>query len=317
MNIVGIDISKGWFDCFCSGRAIHQRFANTATGWVECRQWMDSGSHMVMEASGPYYLGLASWLVAQNITVSVVNPLVIRRYGQMKLNRAKTDAKDAQLIAEYGQCQPLSEWTPPHQANQAMRQLISLSEGLHRQNRIVSGQHEAFSQTGASNRFVMEMLAEQLERIQQAIAKVNCQLEQVVRSHYGSCYDAIISIPGIGRKTAILLICITDGFTRFDNARQLASYAGICPRIFTSGSSIKGRGAICKLGSSQLRKMLYMCSWTAKRCNPGCRAMYERMKVAGKPERVIKIAIAHKLLRQAFAVGTSGQSFNKEKALAA
>ena len=53
---------------------------------------------------------------------------------------------------------------------------------------------------------------------------------------------------------------------------------------------------------TQIRKLLYMCSWTAKRYNKTCKEMYERLHAKGKPERVIKVAIANKLLKQIFAV---------------
>ena len=55
-----------------------------------------------MEASGPYYLQLANYLNTHKIEVSVVNPLVIKRFSQMNLQRAKTDKKDAETIANYG-----------------------------------------------------------------------------------------------------------------------------------------------------------------------------------------------------------------------
>ncbi|MGD8747796.1 MAG: transposase [Balneolaceae bacterium] len=113
------------------------------------------------------------------------------------------------------------------------------------------------------------------------------------------------------------MLTITDGFRRFDNPRKLASYVGLCPRIWESGSSVKGRGSISKIGCPQMRKLLYMCSWAAKTCNPGCRQMYNRLKKKGKPEKVIKVAIAHKLLRQAFVVGRKCEFFNEKKAMVA
>ena len=64
------------------------------------------------------------------------------------------------------------------------------------------------------------------------------------------------------------------------------------------------------MGTGKLRKLLYLCSWSAKRCNVYCKEMYERLKAKSKPEKVIKIAIANKLLRQAFAVGKYGTEFN-------
>lgn len=111
MTTIGIDISKGWFDCFCLPNNQHAKFSNDPDGWQQFYQWLDVDPYVVMEASGPYYLGLATHLYNQGITVSVVNPLVIRRYGQIKLSRTKTDAKDATVIAQYGIDQQVSSLT--------------------------------------------------------------------------------------------------------------------------------------------------------------------------------------------------------------
>ena len=65
------------------------------------------------------------------------------------------------------------------------------------------------------------------------------------------------------------------------------------------------------MGKAQIRKLLYMCSWTAKKYNKGCVEMYERLKKKGKPERVIKIELANKLLKQAFAIAKNKTMFNE------
>lgn len=317
MTIIGIDISKQWFDCYCPQHQQTKRFANSAEGWEQFLQWGGSGIHVIMEASGPYYLGLASWLYEQGAAVSVVNPLVIRRYGQMKLSRTKTDAKDAVMIAQYGADQQPACWTPPSKVRQAMGQLMSIREGLLRQQAILCGQREAFGDGRAADPLIEELIGDQQGRIREGLARIDRCLHQLAAEHYHEQMQSLLTIPGIGKKTAIMLLTITDGFRRFDDARQLASYVGICPRIWESGASVKGRGSISKLGCPQLRKLLYMCSWTAKTCNPGCRQMYHRLKTRGKPERVIKVAIAHKLLRQAFAVGKKCEPFDAKKAKAA
>ncbi len=92
------------------------------------------------------------------------------------------------------------------------------------------------------------------------------------------------------------LTIVTDNFKKFENYKQLIAYVGLSPRIYQSGTSVKGKGHICKMGNSQVRKLLYMCS---------CKEMYDRLKAKGKPERVIKIAIANKLLKQSFAIATT------------
>ena len=107
---------------------------------------------------------------------------------------------------------------------------------------------------------------------------------------------------------------VTDGFSRFEGVKALSAYVGISPSTFCSGPSIRGRGAIAKLGQGRMRQLLYLCSWTAKRYNPACAALYARLRAAGKPPKVINVAIAHKLLRQAFAVATQNRPFSPELA---
>jgi len=316
MKIIGIDISKQWFDCFCFSKG-GRRFANTPEGWSCFAKWAGKKVWVVMEASGPYYLGLASWLHERGTSLSVVNPLVIRRYSQMKLARTKTDAKDAELIAGYGVEQQPTSWSPPSRVCLQMRQLMSLREGLVRQQGILRGQQEAFSQGPVAEELTQQILAEQAGQVERQVNRIDRRLKQLATMHYAELMEALQTMPGIGPKTAILLLILTDGFTRFQSARQLASYVGICPRVWQSGSSIQGRGAICKLGAAHMRKLLYMCSWTAKLYNPACRSLYERMATKGKPERVIKVAVAHKLLRQAFAVGKKQEPFNEKLAMVA
>jgi len=316
MTIIGIDISKGWFDCFCTTRTIGKQFPNNPVGWEKFLTWTNGSAHIVMEASGPYYLGLATWLYEQKVTGSVVNPLVIRRYSQMKLSRTKTDAKDAGLIACYGVEQQPKSWKPPSKVRQALKQLMSLRDGFLRQQAVLNGQQEAFGQHSVEP-LVEELIAEQREQIALQLVRIERRMEALATEHYDQQLQVLLRVPGIGNKTAIHLLTITDGFRRFDSPRKLASYVGICPRIWESGSSVKGRGSISKIGCPQMRKLLYMCSWTAKTCNPGCRQMYERLKARGKPEKVIKVAIAHKLLRQAFAVGKKCEPFKAKKAMAA
>jgi transposase len=127
-------------------------------------------------------------------------------------------------------------------------------------------------------------------------------MQQIVQAHYTQMLANLKSIPGIGKKTAMMLILVSGGFDRFDDYRKLSSYIGICPRIFESGSSIKGKARICKMGMSGIRASLYVCSWSAKRCNKACRELYERLIAKGKAKKLALIAVANKLLKQAFAI---------------
>ena len=258
MTIIGIDIAKRWFDCFCTTRSIARPFPNTPIGWKKFLTWTEGAAHIVMEASGPYYLGLATYLYEQGMAVSVVNPLVIHRYGQMKLTRTKTDASDAMLIGRYGIDQQPARWRPPSKVRQALSQLMSLREGLLRQRSILNGQAEAFGQNKVEL-LVTKVIQQQRQHLTDSINQIDQKMQVLAETHYKQILQALLTIPGIGKKTAIMLLIVTDGFDRFDSSRTLASYVGICPQIWESGSSVKRRGSISKLGFPKLRKLLYMC----------------------------------------------------------
>ena len=102
-KIAGFDVSKTFFDvCLCNQGVLSQkRFTNDAAGFGQLSAMLPAETHCVMEATGPYYLQLAFFLHAQAMKVSVVNPLVIRRFSQMRLTRAKTDKSDAKIIVDY------------------------------------------------------------------------------------------------------------------------------------------------------------------------------------------------------------------------
>ena len=129
--------------------------------------------------------------------------------------------------------------------------------------------------------------------------------------YYSTLLASLESISGIGKKTAIMLTTVSGGFSRFSNHRQLSSYMGLCPRIFESGTSVKGRAKICKLGMSRARGILYVCAWSAKRYNKACHNLYERLVAKGKAKKLALIAVVNKLLKQAFAIATKHTVYNE------
>ncbi len=312
--VVGIDISKAYvavsFQRGTGGEA-RQRYSQDEAGYAALLSATPVDSVCVMEATGVYYLRLAHYLHTAGRRVSVVNPLVIRRFGQMKLLRAKTDPADARLIAEYGRAMSLPEWRPAEVVIGQLQQLDSWLESLTLEQTRLKNQREALDQRPDADGFVRGSLTRRLREVAVHIVGCERQLKQLVEQHFGPLYRCLLSIPGIGPKTAVKLIAVTAGFTRFVMVKELVSYVGLCPRVFESGSSVKGQGHIAKLGMGRLRQLLYLCSWTAKKCNAACARLYARLKAKGKPERVIKIAIAHKLLRQAFAVAMKNESYSE------
>lgn len=311
-NYVGIDISKAFFDVAlpASGKYRHLRFSNDDTGFKQLYEALKPlQPHCIMEASGPYYLRLASYLHEKAVAVSVVNPLSIRRFCQMRLTRAKTDKKDALMIAAYGETEQPGLWEPESGHLLELRQLQMVAQSLEKTLHQHQRQLEALQQAPQVSRQARQSLMKMVAQAQKELEQVHNQMQALIKHHHGQLYERVTSIPGLGKKSSLLLLVITGGFTRFAHYKQLISYLGLSPRIFESGTSVKGRSRICKMGMSQVRAVLYVCSWSAIKCNKACRELYERLLARGKAKRLALVAVINKLLRQAFAVATSGQVY--------
>ena len=312
-NYTGIDISKSFFDVAIpqGGKYKSYKFNNDLAGFKALEKALPEGSHMVMEASGPYYLMLACFLCEKRIAVSVINPLVIRRFCQMRMSRAKTDKKDAVMIAEYGKTEKPGLWKAPEQHVITLQQMEAVLSNLIKERTALSNQIESFTSSGMLDKMLWKILTKELRHKEELIAQLNKEMEALSTRHYAEMLEDIQSIPGMGKKTAMALIVLSGGFERFDDYRKLSSYIGICPRIFESGKSIKGKARICKMGMSRIRAMLYICAWSAKRCNKACKDLYERLVAKGKAKKLALVAVANKLLKQAFAIATQKTKYNE------
>ncbi len=311
---VGIDISKDFFDVALpvEGKYRYLKLGNNKQGFRQLLQEL-KGTSLVctMEASGPYYLPLASFLHQQGLGVSVVNPLVVRHYAKMLFSRTKTDKKDAALIADYAQNQQPARWEPEAGHVLALKQLQTVVRGLQKSYHQQQRQLESLKASGKLHPQAKKSLEAVIKQLENRLEKLEEEMDDLVKKHYQQQYEQLRSVPGLGKKSSLLLIAITGGFTRFRHVKQLISYVGFCPRIFESGSSIKGKGHICKMGMSAVRKMRYVCSWSAIRCNKACKELYERLLKKGKAKKLALVAVANKLLKQAFAVATKNEKYSE------
>jgi transposase len=123
-------------------------------------------------------------------------------------------------------------------------------------------------------------------------------------------YELLQTITGIGKNTAVAIIAESPDLSSLENARQLAAYAGLTPRHRTSGTSLKGKSRLSKIGSSTLRKALYFPAIVAKNHNPVLKAFAQKLAKKGKHTMVIIGAIMRKLLHIIFGVLKHKLPFN-------
>lgn len=311
---LGIDIAKETFDAvlLVSGKTCHKSFANTPSGFTHLTAWLHKHHvrqvHACMEATGIYYEALALYLHDQLHPVSVINPACIRAYAQSTLTRTKTDKTDAGVQARYCHTQHPAVWIPPTpevRELQALSRRLETLQSLRQQEANRLGNSLASAPVQASLEASLAFFDEQIARLSQQITAHLAQHPRLQAQH-----DLLISIPGIGSKTAVKLLAECGDLTRFRTARELAAYAGLTPKERASGTSVHGRPRLSKTGSSPLRKALYFPAIVAQRYNPIVQGFCERLRQRGKHPMAIIGAAMRKLLHLAYGVLKSGKPFD-------
>ena len=303
-NYSGVDVSKQSFHVSVeeSGKVRTKKFPYTAEGMAECLGFLPKGTHCIVESTGTYHCQLAYYLFENGVCLSVVNPLSVKRYAQALMLRTKTDKADSRMLMAYGKSFKPKPWQPRESYCVELQQLINLRELLNKQEAAANNQLESIRHSVVQSSFAKEKLAQRLRQIKTDVKEVEQQLERLVLAHEKEAFENLQSIPGIGKKTAVVLIALTQGMEGFSSSKQVSSYFGLCPRIYDSGTTVKGCAKICKMGMALVRKLLYMCSLSAKKSNKACRELYNRLLARGKKKKLSLIAVANKLLKQAFAI---------------
>ena len=306
----GIDISKDVFDVMDSSENHHQ-FKNDPSGFKAFGKLLNENSHCVMEVTGCYYQGLATWLYSQSIDVSVVNPLSVKRFIQMRLKTSKTDKLDAQMIRLYGESEQPNLWNPPSKLIIEATELHKLIEMLVKQRVALKNRLHALNAKDITRSPVVTSVRRQIRNLSNEITDLELKLEAVIKEYQPDLLTRLCSIPGIGKRTAIYLIVLTHGFEKFETSRQLISFFGLNPIIRQSGSSIRGKSRISKTGDNHIRNLLFMCAFTACEHNKSCREIYQRITAKGKSKKLALIAVANKLLKQSLAIAKSGLYYDE------
>ncbi|WNH14177.1 IS110 family transposase [Thalassobellus suaedae] len=309
-EIYGLDISKDVFDVYGSQTG-HTQFKNDERGFKSFLNYVSKGALVVMEATGYYHYRLAQFLFKSGVCVSVVNPLSVKRFIQMKLAKVKTDKSDAKAICEYGQMNDVPLYTALNEVQSECLQLFRLLDSYIKQSTASKNKLHGEETLGIPSKFVYRSLKRHVKHLKKEIAAIEERLLALVKQDQQYQLTLLNSIPGMGVKTALFLIVVTDGFKKFETASQLCSYVGITPTIRLSGSSVRGRSRISKVGNKKLRNLLFLCAFSACKHNKACREIYERLVNKGKSKKLALIAVANKLLKQAFAIAKSGRPYDE------
>jgi transposase len=313
-STLGIDVSKGSLDVvlISDNRQVHKIFNNNSVGHKHLHNWLAAQRagqlHACLEATGQYGEEVAEFLFRSGYAVSVVNPARIKRYGESKLHRNKTDKADAALIAEFCLKENPPFWSPLPAPVKQLRALVRRLDDLQsayqqERNRMLCGE---------KNTWVLEDLRAHLEYLQARIRAAHQAIQEHVAAHprLQSQQALLVSIPGIGKLTAARLLAEIGEISAFEDAPQLAAYAGLNPKASRSGSSVYKKTRISKEGRAFLRYILYMPAIVARKHNPIIMEFCQRLADRRLAEMAIVIAAMRKLLHLVFGVLKNQRPFD-------
>jgi transposase len=283
---------------------LHQRLTTTGIAPAD--------TLVVLEATGSYWITLATTLVEYGYHVSVVNPKQAHDFAKVLLKRAKTDAIDAQTLARLGALLQPTPWTPPPAIYTELQQrlahrdaLIGMRQQLRNQLHALIQQPYVVASVRARLESLIATLTTELAALDADIAATLVQDDA-----WAEAAARLQTITGVGVITTAWLLTATLNFTLCPTPEAATAYAGLAPHAHQSGSSVHKRPTIGQTGHARLRTVLYLASLSAAQHNPAIKPFYDRLRAAGKSSKVAHCAAARKLLHIAWAVATKGQPFD-------
>jgi transposase len=265
-----------------------------------------------MEATGAYWITVATQLVHAGFGVSVIHPAQAHHCAKALLKRAKTDTIDAQTLAQLAMMLHPTPWTPPPPIYYELQQRLAQRDALLDLQQPVRNQLHALDQLPVVIETVRQRFTQLLTTFATQLAAVEAEIMEVWQQDtaWATAGQRLQSIKGIGWGTAAGTLVSTLNFTTCDTVEALTAYAGLAPMPRQSGTSVWPRPSIGHTGNGRLRTALYMATLSAAQHNPMIKAFYTRLRAAGKPEKVARCAAARKLLHIAWAVVTKAQWFD-------
>jgi transposase len=290
----GIDTGKAYLDAALHKRGDELRVKNIPEGHGALSAWLRK--HRVkrvgIEASGGYETDVVAQLRRDGFTVVVFQPAQVRHYAKFHLQLAKNDKIDARLIAACTAARededihdPPDERLAPLAAH--LTWIDQIGEDVARHKTRLETCRDARGQAHGKQEIA------RYKKLQKAQTTL---LEEEIRRHEDLArrLDLIESVNGIGMKTALLILVRIPEIGRLSR-EQVAALVGFAPYDDDSGSR-HGERHISG-GRKRVRAGVFAAALPASlRHNPLLKALYQRLRAAGKAHKVALVACARKLI---------------------
>jgi transposase len=297
-RFLGIDVSKGRLDVRVRPDGTARLFDNTPEGLDQLLDWLRTlnATLIVVEASGGYERALLTALALGGLPVSLVNPKRVRDFAKALGRLAKTDALDADVLAQFAQTLRPPVWSMPTADASKLQALL-----VRRTQLMTMRTMERNRLATLTDSRVRRSVQNVIRTLDREIRKADQDLGEAIRScpEWAAKDELLQSIPGIGPGVSRMLLAEMPELGTLTR-EQAAALAGLAPMNRESGK-FKGKRMIAG-GRAIVRSMLYLAGHAARQGNEVLRAFAARLKAAGKAKKVIRVALARKLLIMANAV---------------
>jgi transposase len=294
MSYIGVDVSKKILDVDWNNQAI--QFSNDLAGFNkfinDLRKFCNKNNLtcVILEASGGYEKQFVEVCQKNAIPIHVAHANKIRSFAKSKGILAKTDKLDATVLTAYGKAMEIIEdQILLNEDELKIKQIIS------RRNQIMNDMMRDKNRLDKiTDEDIKISIESHVEWLKTEIARLDQKLKLLSKSdNVKAKHDLLTSVPSIGSLTAHQLIANLPELGKLSH-KQISALVGVAPYNRQSGN-YDGKRYI-QGGRGQLRRALYMSALSSVRWNPDMKLFYTRLKNAGKPIKVIFIAVIRKLL---------------------
>ncbi len=320
---IGIDISKNKIDVYLHFAGSHHIFENKVKGFKSLMQWLKKfnvkkGQRLfIFEYTGIYNEDLAEFLEQQGEKFSIVSGLEVKK--SLGIQRGKSDLIDSKKLAEYGfRFRDKIKLTELEREEiRALKKLLSdrdyyIELRVEAENRI-KNLEEGKENLSKYEKTILQRAKKTYKYADKMVKEIEAAIEELVTSteEIKEQKELAETVPGVGKWTALFLIAYTGGFKRFNNWREFASYIGIAPFPYSSGSSLQGNSHVSYFAHKKLKAKLYFVALTAIRVDTQLKAYYDRKLEEGKHKLSVMNAVKNKVIARVFAVIKRGTPYVK------
>ena len=283
MNSIGIDVScqEVVVVVMVKGKARKAKtFKNTPAGHKTMAQSftkLKGETKVCMEATGVYHFDLAVTLSREdNIDVMIINPKAAHNFAKALMKRSKTDAIDAENLANYAERMPFETWERPADEYISLRAISRRIAALTKQKTQTKNQLHALKSTQETPQLVIDQTEQLITIFESQIISLRNSALAVIKqsSRLEEAYLLITGIKGIADASGIQILSELMILPENMTARQWVAHAGLDPRVFDSGSSVSKKPRISKVGNRYIRQALYMPALVSSRFEPNIKGYY-------------------------------------------